>query len=94
MLTRRERDTVAQDLSSEIGLPHPTFNAGTVRQRLTLTSGRFAMMITAWASSSCLGCPPSTARLVSPFLALCAVTEAWTDRSGAVRVLALNVCDR
>ena len=48
-LQRRELDMVAKDFSSEIGLPHTPskvgeYVAGTVRQRLTLASGRFAMI--------------------------------------------------
>ena len=48
-LQRRELDMVAKDLSAEIGLPHTPskmgeYVAGTVRQRLTLASGRFAMI--------------------------------------------------
>lgn len=48
-LKRRELDTAAKDLSTEIGLPHTPskageYVAGTVRQRLTLASGRFAMI--------------------------------------------------
>ncbi|GGO99657.1 relaxase/mobilization nuclease domain-containing protein [Stakelama pacifica] len=48
-LKRRELDMAAKDLSVEIGLPHTPSNAGeyvagTVRQRLTLASGRFAMI--------------------------------------------------
>ncbi|QTH22458.1 DUF3363 domain-containing protein [Rhizorhabdus wittichii] len=48
-LQRRELDAVAKDLSAGIGLPHTPskageYVAGTVRQRLTLASGRFAMI--------------------------------------------------
>lgn len=48
-LKRRELDTAARRLSAEIGLPHTPskageYVAGTLRQRLTLTSGRFAMI--------------------------------------------------
>lgn len=48
-LRRRELDAAAKELSAEIGLPHAPskageYVAGTVRQRLTLTSGRFAMI--------------------------------------------------
>ena len=48
-LQTRELDMVAKDLSAEIGLPHTPskvseYVAGTVRQRLTLASGRFAMI--------------------------------------------------
>jgi len=48
-LRRRELDAVAKDLSAEIGLPHAPskageYVAGTVRQRVTLASGRFAMI--------------------------------------------------
>ncbi|RKF22619.1 DUF3363 domain-containing protein [Altericroceibacterium spongiae] len=48
-LKRRELDTAAKDLSTKIGLPHTPskageYVAGTVRQRLTLASGRFAMI--------------------------------------------------
>jgi len=48
-LKRRELDAAAKDLSAEIGLPHTPSKAGeyvtgTVRQRLTLASGRFAMI--------------------------------------------------
>ncbi|MDC7812806.1 relaxase/mobilization nuclease domain-containing protein [Sphingomonas koreensis] len=48
-LKRRELDMAAKDLSAEIGLPHTPSKAGeyvtgTVRQRLTLASGRFAMI--------------------------------------------------
>jgi hypothetical protein len=48
-LRRRELDTAAARLSAETGLPYtPTAGgemvAGTYRQRLTLTSGRFAMI--------------------------------------------------
>lgn len=48
-LKRRELDTAAKDLSAEIGLPHTPskageYVAGTVRQRLTLASGRCAMI--------------------------------------------------
>ncbi|MFA7604230.1 MAG: DUF3363 domain-containing protein [Novosphingobium sp.] len=48
-LKRRELDMAAKDLSAEIGLPHTPskageYVAGTVRQRLTLASGRFAMI--------------------------------------------------
>ncbi|MEE4452077.1 relaxase/mobilization nuclease domain-containing protein [Novosphingobium resinovorum] len=48
-LKRRELDAAANDLSAEIGLPHTPsksgeYVAGTVRQRLTLASGRFAMV--------------------------------------------------
>ena len=48
-LKRRELDAAAKDLSAEIGLPHTPskageYVAGTVRQRLTLASGRFAMI--------------------------------------------------
>ena len=48
-LKRRELDTAAKELSAEIGLPHTRskageYVAGTVRQRLTLASGRFAMI--------------------------------------------------
>lgn len=48
-LRRRELDAAADKLSAEIGLPHTPskageYVAGTVRQRLTLASGRFAMI--------------------------------------------------
>ena len=48
-LRRRELDAAAKDLSAEIGLPHTPsragdYVAGTLRQRLTLASGRFAMI--------------------------------------------------
>ncbi|MGE4302619.1 MAG: relaxase/mobilization nuclease domain-containing protein [Novosphingobium sp.] len=48
-LKRRELNAAAKDLSAEIGLPHTPskageYVAGTVRQRLTLASGRFAMI--------------------------------------------------
>jgi type IV secretory pathway VirD2 relaxase len=48
-LKQRELDATAGKLSAEIGLPHTPsgsgeFVAGTVRQRLTLASGRFAMI--------------------------------------------------
>ncbi|QDL91072.1 DUF3363 domain-containing protein [Paroceanicella profunda] len=48
-LKRRELDAAAKDLSAEIGLPHTPskpgeYVAGTVRQRLALASGRFAMI--------------------------------------------------
>ena len=48
-LKRRELDAAAKDLSAKIGLPHTPskageYVAGTVRQRLTLASGRFAMI--------------------------------------------------
>ena len=48
-LRRRELDTAVKELSAEIGLPHAPSNAGEyvvglVRQRLTLASGRFAMI--------------------------------------------------
>ena len=48
-LKRRELDATAKELSAEIGLPHTPskageYVAGTVRQRLTLASGRFAMI--------------------------------------------------
>lgn len=48
-LRRRELDTAARDLSAEIGLPHAPsksgeYVAGTVRQRVRLASGRFAMI--------------------------------------------------
>ncbi len=48
-LKRRELDMAAKDLSAESGLPHTPskageYVAGTVRQRLTLASGRFAMI--------------------------------------------------
>jgi type IV secretory pathway VirD2 relaxase len=48
-LRRRELDTAGRDLSAEIGLPHAPskageYVAGTVRQRVTLASGRFAMI--------------------------------------------------
>ena len=48
-LKRRDLDAVARELSAEIGLPHTPskageYVAGTVRQRLTLASGRFAMI--------------------------------------------------
>ena len=48
-LKRRELDGAAKDLSAETGLPHAPskageYVAGTVRQRLTLASGRFAMI--------------------------------------------------
>jgi len=48
-LRQRELDTAVQKLSAEIGLPHTPskageYVAGTVRQRLTLASGRFAMI--------------------------------------------------
>jgi len=48
-LKARELDTAAQHLSKEAGLPHTQPNpgeyvAGTVRQRLMLASGRFAMI--------------------------------------------------
>ena len=48
-LRRRELDVTANELSAEIGLPHTPsksgeYVAGTVRQRLTLASGRFAMI--------------------------------------------------
>jgi len=48
-LRRRELDAAASELSAEIGLPHTPskageYVAGTVRQRLTLASGRFAMI--------------------------------------------------
>lgn len=45
----RDLDAAAKDLSAEIGLPHAPskageYVAGTVRQRVTLASGRFAMI--------------------------------------------------
>ncbi|QIG78584.1 relaxase/mobilization nuclease domain-containing protein [Stakelama tenebrarum] len=48
-LKHRELDMAAKDLSAAIGLPHTPskageYVAGTVRQRLTLASGRFAMI--------------------------------------------------
>ncbi|EQB11769.1 relaxase/mobilization nuclease domain-containing protein [Sphingobium lactosutens] len=48
-LKHRELDAAAKDLSADIGLPHTPskageYVAGTVRQRLTLASGRFAMI--------------------------------------------------
>ncbi len=48
-LKRRDLDATAKELSAEIGLPHAPskageYVAGTVRQRLTLASGRFAMI--------------------------------------------------
>jgi type IV secretory pathway VirD2 relaxase len=48
-LKRRELDAAAAKLSAEIGLPHAPsqtgdYVMGTVRQRLTLASGRFAMI--------------------------------------------------
>jgi len=48
-LRRRDLDAAAKDLSAEIGLPHAPskageYVAGTVRQRVTLASGRFAMI--------------------------------------------------
>lgn len=48
-LRRRELDNAARELSAGIGLPHAPskageYVAGTVRQRLTLASGRFAMI--------------------------------------------------
>ncbi len=48
-LQRRDLDAVAEKLSAEIGLPHRPSQAGdyvmgTVRQRLALSSGRFAMI--------------------------------------------------
>jgi type IV secretory pathway VirD2 relaxase len=48
-LRRRELDTVANKLAAETGLPHKPasngeFIAGAYRQRLTLASGRFAMI--------------------------------------------------
>ena len=48
-LKRRELDATAKALSAETGLPHTPskageYVAGTVRQRLTLASGRFAMI--------------------------------------------------
>ena len=48
-LKRRDLDAVAEKLSAEIGLPHRPSQAGdyvmgTVRQRLALSSGRFAMI--------------------------------------------------
>ena len=48
-LRRRDLDAAADKLSAEIGLPHTPskageYVAGTVRQRLTLASGRFAMI--------------------------------------------------
>ena len=48
-LRRRERDAVGSQLSAETGLPHMKAAAGehvsgTYRQRLTLVSGRFAMI--------------------------------------------------
>lgn len=48
-LRRREVDAAAKDLSTEIGLPHAPsktgeYVAGTLRQRVTLASGRFAMI--------------------------------------------------
>jgi len=48
-LKRRELDAAAKELSVEIGLPHTPskageYVAGTVRQRITLASGRFAMI--------------------------------------------------
>ncbi|AMK18288.1 MULTISPECIES: relaxase/mobilization nuclease domain-containing protein [Sphingobium] len=48
-LRRRELDATANELSAEIGLPHTPsksgeYVAGAVRQRLTLASGRFAMI--------------------------------------------------
>lgn len=48
-LKRRDLDATAKELSAEIGLPHTPskageYVAGTVRQRLTLASGRFAMI--------------------------------------------------
>ncbi|MGY4572085.1 VirD2 family relaxase/mobilization nuclease [Bradyrhizobium sp. USDA 3256] len=49
ILRRRELDDVAAKVSADTGLPHVKPNsgehvAGTFRQRLTLTSGRFAMI--------------------------------------------------
>ncbi|ATW05680.1 VirD2 family relaxase/mobilization nuclease [Sphingorhabdus sp. YGSMI21] len=48
-LTARELDTAAQQFSKEMGLPYTPstpgeYVSGTVRQRLTLASGRFAMI--------------------------------------------------
>jgi type IV secretory pathway VirD2 relaxase len=48
-LRQRELDAAATDLSTEIGLPHAPskageYVAGIVRQRVTLASGRFAMI--------------------------------------------------
>jgi type IV secretory pathway VirD2 relaxase len=48
-LRRRELDEAAKELSAEVGLPHAPskageYVAGTVRQRITLASGRFAMI--------------------------------------------------
>ena len=48
-LKRSELDAVAKDLSAETGLPHTPsrpgeYVAGIVRQRVALTSGRFAMI--------------------------------------------------
>ena len=48
-LRRRELDAVGARLSNEIGMPYAPSGAGemvagTFRQRLTLTSGRFAMI--------------------------------------------------
>jgi type IV secretory pathway VirD2 relaxase len=48
-LKSRELDMAVKDLSAEVGLPHTPskageYVAGTVRQRLTLASGRFAMI--------------------------------------------------
>jgi type IV secretory pathway VirD2 relaxase len=48
-LRRRELDMAVRDLSAEIGLPHAPskpgeYVAGTVRQRVRLASGRFAMI--------------------------------------------------
>lgn len=48
-LRRRELDAAAKELSAEVGLSHAPskvgeYVAGTVRQRLTLASGRFAMI--------------------------------------------------
>ncbi|MFN5451421.1 DUF3363 domain-containing protein, partial [Bradyrhizobium sp.] len=48
-LRRRELDAVGEKLSAETGLSHVKAQigehvAGTVRQRLTLSSGRFAMI--------------------------------------------------
>ncbi|SFD63083.1 Protein of unknown function [Bosea sp. CRIB-10] len=48
-LRRRELDAVSDKLAAETGLPHVKaqageYVAGTVRRRLTLSSGRFAMI--------------------------------------------------
>ena len=48
-LQARELDAIGQDMASEIGMPYAPskpgeYVAGTVRQRLTLASGRFAMI--------------------------------------------------